>query len=84
MNKVYLVINHYSNESGGCLDIENITVFGSYEDAKKFFEEEKKNIQSFNLQYSEVDDEDDYYCEWESGEYMYYHELVKIEEKEVE
>jgi len=83
MEKVWLVIRDYSCESSGNIDIEDIKVFGSYFDAKLCFETEKKEIKSMNLGYSEVDDEDDRYCEYENGEYLYYHEQVKIVEKEV-
>ena len=83
MNKVYLVIRDYSCESSGNINIQNIKVFKNYFDAKLYFETEKKEIISFDLNYNDKEDKEDYYCEWESGEYLYYHELVYIEEKEV-
>lgn len=78
--KLYLVISNYSNESNGSIDIENIYVYKTYESAKKKFEEIKKEIISFDLQYDDIEDREDYYCEWETNEYLYYHELVMIKE----
>lgn len=78
--KIYLVISDYSNESSGNIDIENIYAFKDYENAKKKFEEIKKEIISFDLQYNDTEERENYYCEWETGEYLYYHELVMIKE----
>lgn len=83
MEKVYLVIHNYSCENNGNIDIQNIKVFKDYFGAKKCFETIKKGIKSFELNYSSVEEKDDYYCEYECGEYFYYHELVYIKEKEV-
>ena len=83
MKKVYLVINNYSNANSENIDIENIRVFNNYDNAKKCFEEEKNKIKQFKLNYSTIIDEKDYYCEQEDGEYLYYHELVYIKEKEI-
>ena len=83
MEKIYLVIRNYSCESSGNIDIQNIYVFKNYKDAEICFLREKQEIKSYNLGYSEVEEKNDYYCEYENGEYLYYHELVYIEEKEV-
>lgn len=83
MKKVYLVISNYSNESSGNIDIQNIYVFNTYDKAKSKFEKIKNEIISYDLNYNDKEDKEDYYCEWESGEYLYYHELVYIKEKEV-
>lgn len=81
--KIYLVINDYSNESGGMINIQNIQAFNSYEKAKECFENEKKKIKEFKTGYDEIEDEEDTYCESVNGEYLYYHELVYIREVEV-
>ena len=83
MNKVYLVISNYSNQNSGNIDIQNIIAFDTYEKAKEYFEKEKAKIKSFDLGYDEIEEIEDYYCESINGEYLYYHELVYIEEKEV-
>ncbi len=83
MNKVYLVIRNWSCESSGNVDMQNIYVFKNYADAYKCFKTEKDEIKSFNTGYDEIVDEDNYYCESVNGEYLYYHELVYIKEKEV-
>lgn len=83
MNKVYLVINNWSSESSGNVDMQSIYVFKDYNNAKVKFNEIKEQINNYNLGYDEIQDEKDYYCESVNGEYLYYHELVYIEEKEV-
>lgn len=83
MNKVYLVINSWSCESSGNIDMQKISVFKDYSSAKKEFEEIKEKIQSFNLGYDYIENEKDFYCESIDGEYLYNHELVYIEEKEI-
>lgn len=81
MEKIYLVINAWSNDNA--FDMQNVEAFEKYEDAKKSFERIKKEIKSFNTGYDEITDEKDYYCESINGEYIYYHELVYILEKEL-
>jgi hypothetical protein len=81
MNKIYLVINDYSNDSG--LYIQEIKAFKNYDDAKKQFIDNKELIKSFDTQYNVVEDKEDYYCEYEEGNYAFYHELVYIKELEV-
>lgn len=83
LKNVYLVINNWSNERVRQVDIQNISVFHNYEDAKKCFEEKKNEIKSFDLGYDEITDDEDYYCESINGEYLYYHELVYIQKKEI-
>ena len=82
-NKVYLVINDWSNESGGNVNMQNIKVFKDYSSAKEEFNKIKENIKSFELNYNGLEDEENSYCEFEEGEYLYCHELVYIVEKEV-
>ena len=81
MEKVYLVIQSWSNDSD--FDMENISIYKNYEDARREFEEIKKQIKSYNTGYDEIEDSEDYYCESINGEYIYNHELVYIEEKEL-
>jgi len=83
MNKVYLVINNWSSESSGNVDMQSIYAFKDYNNAKVKFNEIKEQIKNYNLGYDEIQDEKDYYCESVNGEYLYYHELVYIQEKEV-
>lgn len=83
MSKVYLVIRNYSCESSGNIDIQSIEVFSNKDSATIRFREIKEEIKSYELGYSEIEEQENYYCESENGEYLYYHELVYIEEKEV-
>jgi hypothetical protein len=78
---MYLVLNSYSNCSA--FDMQSFKLFKNYEDAKKYFEEEKQKIKSFDLGYDEIQDEENLYCESINGEYIYNHELVQIIELEV-
>ena len=82
MNKVYLVIEDYANDSD-LISESYVNVFATYEKAKKHFNLVKERIISYDLGYDDIEEKEDYYCEWQSGEYHYYHELVHIEEKEV-
>ena len=87
MNKMYLVIHNWSFEQTGQLDITNYKLFASYEKAKSYFnkiKEEIKNKDYYNLNYDYIDNEKDFYCESVEGEYLYYHDLVSIEELGVE
>lgn len=84
MEKVYLVTQHYSCESSGCVDMYGFRgVYKNYEDAKKKFEEIKEGIKSYKLGYSGIEEDDNFYCEFEEGEYIYYHEQVEIKEMEL-
>lgn len=83
INKVYIVIENYSSESSGNIDIQSIYVFKNYDKAKEQFEKIKRSIKHLELGYSEIEESKDYYCEYENGEYLYYHELVYIKEEEV-
>ena len=82
--KMYLVINHWSNESSCQNDIEAIKLFKNYDKAREYFEIVKNNIKSYDYGYSEIEEDIDYYCEYENGEYLYNHDLVKIQKIEVE
>lgn len=82
MNKVYLVIEDYANDSD-LISESYVNVFATYEKAKEYFDKVKQQIISYDLNYDDLEEKENYYCEWESGEYLYYHELVYIEEKEV-
>lgn len=84
MNKIYLVIQNWSCESSGNIDMVNYKVFSNYEKAKEYFNKIKSEIISYNLGYGEIEESKDYYCESENGEYLYYHELVYIKELEVQ
>ena len=81
--KMYLVINDWSNESACQVDMIDYKLFKDYENAKKYYEEQKEKIISFDLDYNEVEEKEDYYCIFENGEYLYNHELVYIKEMEV-
>lgn len=83
LEKVYLVIHNWSCESSGNVDMQDIYVWKDYESAKFQFERIRREIKSYDLGYGEIEDTKDYYCESEDGEYLYYHELVYIEEKEI-
>lgn len=84
MEKVYLVTQHYSCESSGCVGMYGFRgVYKNYEDAKKKFNEIKKEIKSYNLGYDVIDEDENSYCEYINGEYLYYHEYVEIVEKEL-
>ena len=80
MDKVYLVITQYANESGSGTDM---CAYKNYEDAKKDFDLCKEDIKSFELGYNSIEEDKDYYCEYEGGYYSSYHELVYIKETEV-
>ena len=80
MDKVYLVITQYVNEGGSGTDIG---AFKTYEDAKKDFNICKEDIKSYQTGYDIIEDEEDYYCEYEDGYYSSAHELVYIKETEV-
>jgi hypothetical protein len=80
MNKIYLVITNYANDSGSGIDM---SAYKNYEDAKKDFDLSKEDIKSFQLGYNTIEDEKDYYCEYEEGYYSSNHELVYIKELEV-
>ena len=80
MKKVYLVISEFTNDSDSD---RNMYVFKNYDNAKFKFEMIRKEIKNLNLGYDEIEDEKDCYCESISGEYLYYHELVYIQEKDV-
>ena len=84
MKKIYLVIRDYSCADNGTIGENEIRVFKKRDKAQEYFEKMKKQIISFNTGYNNIESEKDYYCESEEGEYSYYHELVYIEEKEVE
>ena len=81
MEKVYLVIQSWSNDSD--FDIQSILVYKNYEDARKEFLKIKEEIKNLNTGYDEIEDSEDYYCESINGEYIYNHELVYIEEQEL-
>ena len=83
MNKVYLVIRDWSSGDSGEINMQHIEVWKDYESAKVSFERQKREIKSFETNFDEIEDTKDYYCESINGEYLYYHELVYIEEKEV-
>lgn len=83
MKYVYLVIENYSCESSGNIDIQSVYVFKDYENAKKQFNVVKNNIKHLETGYDEIEEKEDYYCEYENGEYLYYHELVYIKKEEV-
>lgn len=80
MKKMYLVRVDWSCESSGNVDMYHLELFSTYEKARKYFEKEKQKIIDMQLGYDYIDDEKDFYCESVDGEYLYYHELVSIEE----
>lgn len=80
MKKMYVVRRNWSNELGGNIDMYHLELFSTYEKARKYFEKEKQKIINMGLGYDYIDDEKDFYCESVVGEYLYYHELVAIEE----
>ena len=84
MKKIYLVIRNYSCADNGAIDEEDIRVFKKRDKAQEYFKKMKKQIVGFNTGYNLIENEEDYYCESMDGEFSYYHELVYIQEKEVE
>lgn len=80
MDKIYLVITNYANDSDSGIDM---SAYKNYEDAKKDFDLCKEDIKSYQTGYDIIEDEEDYYCEYEEGYYSSAHELVYIKELEV-
>lgn len=83
MEKVYIVMESYANACSG-IDDFNLSVFSTYEKAKEHFNKVKEKIKSHNNRYNDYEDEEDYYCEWESGEFLYFHENVRLMERKVQ
>ena len=83
MEKVYVVMESYTNADEG-INEYNLSVFSTYEKAKEHFNKVKEKIKSYDLGYNYCEDDEDYYCEWESGEYLYFHGNVSIMERKVQ
>ena len=58
-------------------------LFKNYVDAKNYFEEIKQEIKTYDNNYDTIEDTEDYYEEYNEGWYDSGHELVYIEEKEL-
>ena len=82
-DKMYLVVNNWSEEDSGNVDMETFMLFSKIEDARCYFNEKKEEIINNNYGYDNIEEEEDYYCESVNGEYLYYHDLVYIREIEV-
>lgn len=80
--KVYAVIEDYIN-SYTLVNNFYVEVFATYEKAKEYFNEVRQQIIEYELGFNECEDKEDYYCEYESGEYQYNHSSVEILEREV-
>ena len=81
MNKMYLVVRDWATMEGGNMTTHKL--FKSYEGASNYFQRQKEAIIELKTNYGEITDRKDYYCEFENGEYSYWHELVYIKELEV-
>ena len=81
MEKMYLVIQDWS--VGHEVEMASYQLFRKYEDANEYLEKIKEEIKSRDYGWDEKDEMEDYYCEYVNGEYIYNHDLVRIEEMEV-
>lgn len=79
-NIIYEVITSWAS---GCDTGRESALFKDYRSARDCFEEKKANIKSFESGYDSIDEDEDFYCEYENGWYNDYHNSVYIQEKEL-
>lgn len=79
--KMYLVVRDYTNDWNG--GSETFKLFKNKKDAICYLNEQKEEIINNNYGYDFIEEEDNMYCESVEGEYNNFHDLVEIEELEV-
>ena len=83
--KVYIIYQEWVYEEWETL--HTIKVFSDEEKAREEFERVKQEIKSHwenreDLETEEIDTRIEYSC-WYDGDYLYHHDMVRFEEKEI-